>query len=173
MSNATSQIFNDINGKHKTSGFEYESIWALGADCTVDNLDKIAEMDHILDDIGIDTIETAVAFGVAMEGGVLDFGDADEMIRIMKDEVGTGTPLGRIIGKPRPIIGIPPWLGYQIGRVAGALLGDVVVTREEIRGLMDDLLYVDSPPAGTTKVSGAQSVTQMSSRVVPSETPET
>ena len=93
-----SQIYNDINGKHKTSGFEYESIWALGADCTVDNLDKIAEMDHILDDIGIDTIETAVAFGVAMDGGVLDFGDADEMIRIMREEVGKGTPLGRIIG---------------------------------------------------------------------------
>lgn len=93
-----SQIYNDINGKHKTSGFEYESIWSLGADCTVDNLDKIAEMDQILDDIGIDTIETAVAFGVAMDGGVLEFGDADEMIRIMRDEVGNGTPLGRIIG---------------------------------------------------------------------------
>lgn len=93
-----SQIYNDIDGKHKTSGFEYESIWALGADCTVDNLDKIADMDQILDDIGIDTIETAVALGVAMEGGVLDFGDADEMIRIMREEVGKGTPLGRIIG---------------------------------------------------------------------------
>ncbi len=93
-----SQIYNDKDGNHKTSGFEYESIWALGADCTVDDLDKIAEMDHILDDIGIDTIETAVAFGVAMEGGVLRFGDADEMIRIMREEIEQGTPLGRIIG---------------------------------------------------------------------------
>ncbi|MCK5070852.1 MAG: aldehyde ferredoxin oxidoreductase, partial [Desulfocapsa sp.] len=76
-----SQIYNDLKGKYKTSGMEYESIWAMGADCTVDNLDQIAEMDSIMDDIGIDSIETAVAFGVAMEAGVLDFGDSDEMIR--------------------------------------------------------------------------------------------
>jgi aldehyde:ferredoxin oxidoreductase len=36
-------VFNDANGKYKTSGFEYESIWAMGADCCVDNLDQIAE----------------------------------------------------------------------------------------------------------------------------------
>jgi aldehyde:ferredoxin oxidoreductase len=93
-----SQVFNDAKGKYKTSGIEYESIWAMGADCTIDNMDKIAEMDSIMDDIGIDTIETAVAFGVAMEAGVLNFGDADEMTRILKEEVATGTPLGRIIG---------------------------------------------------------------------------
>ncbi|MEN8199292.1 MAG: aldehyde ferredoxin oxidoreductase C-terminal domain-containing protein [Thermodesulfobacteriota bacterium] len=93
-----SQVYNDLNGKYKTSGFEYESIWAMGADCTVDNLDDIAEMDSIMDDIGIDTIETAVAFGVAMDGGVLSFGDSKEMIRILKDEIGKGTALGRVIG---------------------------------------------------------------------------
>ena len=100
-----SQIYNDINGKYKTSGFEYESIWAMGADCTIDDLDKIAEMDNIMDDIGIDTIETAVAFAVAMEGGVLKFGDADEMIRIMTEEIATGTALGRIIGNGAASVG--------------------------------------------------------------------
>lgn len=93
-----SQLYNDADGNFKTAGFEYESIWAMGADCAVDDLDKIAEMDNILDDIGIDTIETAVTFGVAMEGGMLKFGDSDEMIRILKEEVAKGTPLGRIIG---------------------------------------------------------------------------
>ncbi len=93
-----SQIYNDLKGKYKTSGLEYESIWAMGADCTVDNLDQIAEMDHLMDDIGIDTIETAVAFGVAMEAGVLNFGDSDEMIRILREEIAEGTALGRIIG---------------------------------------------------------------------------
>ena len=93
-----SQIYNDAKGKYKTSGLEYESIWAMGGDCTVNNLDDIAEMDSIMDDIGIDTIETAVAFGVAMDGGVLDFGDSKEMIRILRDEIAAGTPLGRVIG---------------------------------------------------------------------------
>jgi len=41
-----SQIYNDVGGKKVTSGFEYESIWAMGADCCVDDLDKIAEADR-------------------------------------------------------------------------------------------------------------------------------
>ncbi len=93
-----SQVYNDKNGRYLTSGFEYESIWAMGADCCVDNLDIIAEADHIMDDIGIDTIETSVAIGVAMEAGVLDFGDGKEILRILREEIGRGTPLGRIIG---------------------------------------------------------------------------
>ena len=100
-----SQIYNDLKGKYKTSGMEYESIWAMGADCTVDNLDQIAEMDSIMDDIGIDSIETAVAFGVAMEAGVLDFGDSDEMIRIMTEEIAKGTALGRVIGNGAGSVG--------------------------------------------------------------------
>lgn len=93
-----SQIYNDVKNKYKTSGFEYESIWALGADCEIDNLDQIAEADHLLDDIGIDSIETAVAIGVAMEAGVLKFGDGEGLLRILTEEVAKGTGLGRIIG---------------------------------------------------------------------------
>ena len=93
-----SQVFNDAKKKYKTSGFEYESIWAMGADCCVDNLDCIAEADHLMDDIGIDSIETSVAMGVAMEGGLLEFGDGEGICRILREEVAKGTPLGRIIG---------------------------------------------------------------------------
>lgn len=93
-----SQIYNDKDNQYKTSGFEYESIWALGADCCVDNLDHIAEADYIMDDLGIDSIETSVAFGVAMEGGLLEFGDGPGVLRILREDVGKGTPLGRIMG---------------------------------------------------------------------------
>ncbi len=93
-----SQIYNDQDKKYKTSGFEYESIWAMGADCCVDNLDHIAEADQLMDDLGLDTIETSVAFGVAMEAGVLEFGDGASVCRILREDIGKGTPLGRIIG---------------------------------------------------------------------------
>jgi len=93
-----SQIYNDAAGKKLTSGFEYESIWAMGADCCIDNLDHIAEADHIMDDIGIDSIETPVAFAVAMEAGVLPFGDGPGICRILREDVAKGTALGRIIG---------------------------------------------------------------------------
>lgn len=58
-----SQIYNDSKKQYKTSGFEYESIWAMGADCCVDDLDKIAEADNLMDDLGLDSIETSVAMG--------------------------------------------------------------------------------------------------------------
>ena len=93
-----SQVYNDKDGKYLTSGFEYETIWGLGADCCIDNLDDIARADSIMDDIGIDSIETAVMFGVAMEAGILSFGDSKEMLRLLSDEIGKGTALGRIMG---------------------------------------------------------------------------
>lgn len=100
-----SQVYNDAKGEKLTAGFEYESIWAMGADCCVDDLDKIAEADRIMDDIGIDTIETSVAFGVAMEAGVLEFGDGAGICRILKEEVTKGTGLGRIIGNGTGSVG--------------------------------------------------------------------
>jgi len=44
-------------------------------------------------------------------------------------------------------------MGVAAGWVIGKLVGDVMITREEIRGLMDNLLFVDAPPAGNTKLT--------------------
>ncbi len=33
------------------------------------------------------------------------------------------------------------------------IVGDVIVTRDEIAGLMSNLLFVDAPPAGTTRLT--------------------
>ena len=61
--------------------------------------------------------------------------------------------IGRIIGKPRPLVSVSPGVGYAAGWIIGKLVGDVMITREEIKGLMDNLLCVDAPPAGTTKLT--------------------
>ncbi len=61
--------------------------------------------------------------------------------------------IGQLIGKERPIIPIAPWFGYAVGWLLGLLVGDVVITREEIEGLMAGLLYVDAPPAGPTALT--------------------
>ncbi len=63
------------------------------------------------------------------------------------------TSIGRAIGKPRRIVSIPPPVGYYVSVLLGKLVGDVVLTRDEIRGLMAGLLYVDSPPAGATRLT--------------------
>ena len=92
-------------GKYKTSGFEYETIWALGANDTIKNLDHIAEADHIMDDLGLDSIETSVMFGVAMEAGVLPWGDGAEVVRMLREEIGKGTALGRVLGAGAAAVG--------------------------------------------------------------------
>jgi NADH dehydrogenase len=61
--------------------------------------------------------------------------------------------IGASIGKRKPVIGVPPALGYLTGQIIGRLVGDVMITRAEIAGLMAELLYVDSPPAGSTRLS--------------------
>ncbi|MBX7236202.1 MAG: NAD(P)H-binding protein [Caldilineales bacterium] len=63
------------------------------------------------------------------------------------------TTIGQLIGARRPVIGVPPAVGYWVGRAVGGLVGDVTITREEIAGLMANLLYVDTPPTGTTKLT--------------------
>lgn len=61
--------------------------------------------------------------------------------------------IGKSIGANRRIVSISPELGYLAGLLVGKILHDVTITREEIRGLMSDLLYTESSPAGTTKLT--------------------
>lgn len=101
---ACSRIWVDESGEYVTKGPEYETIWAHGANCGIGDLDAIARMDRLDDDIGLDTIEMGATIGVAMEGGLLEFGDAEGAIRLLK-EIRDGTPLGRIIGSGAKVTG--------------------------------------------------------------------
>jgi NADH dehydrogenase len=58
-----------------------------------------------------------------------------------------------IRGKKLPILSIPDGLGLAIGKIIGFMTGDVVITKAEIDGLKSNLLYVDAPPAGTTRLT--------------------
>jgi len=92
-----SNTWHKADGKEHTSCVEYESDWALGANCGIDNLDHIAEMIRLCNGYGLDTIETGTTLAVAMEAGVIPFGDGKQAIGLVK-EMGKGTPLGRILG---------------------------------------------------------------------------
>jgi NADH dehydrogenase len=61
--------------------------------------------------------------------------------------------IGEIIGHRRPIVAMPPSLAYAAGKVLGTLMGDVMITKQEVEGLMADLLHVDSTPLGTTRLT--------------------
>jgi aldehyde:ferredoxin oxidoreductase len=92
-----SGIFLDKAGNFLTKQPEYETVWAHGGNCGIDDIDAIAMMDRLDDDFGLDTIEMGATIGVAMEAGLAKFGDAEAAINLIK-EVGQGTHLGRILG---------------------------------------------------------------------------
>ncbi len=92
-----SGIFNDKDGNFVSKQPEYETVWAHGSNCGIDDLDIIAKLDYLDDNYGLDTIEMGVTVGVAMEAGVIEFGDGEGAIRLIND-VGKGTDMGRILG---------------------------------------------------------------------------
>jgi aldehyde:ferredoxin oxidoreductase len=99
-----SQWYTDKQGKYITSGFEYETIWGFGADAGIESLDAIAYIDREMDDIGVDSIETAVAVATAMEGGLLPWGDGEAVLEAIKG-IATPTPLGRILAGGCAVVG--------------------------------------------------------------------
>lgn len=99
-----SQWYPDKQGKYITSGFEYETIWGLGADSGIKDLDDIAYIDREMDDIGVDSIEIAVAVATAMEGGLIPWGDGKAVLDAVK-QIAIPTPLGRILGGGTSVVG--------------------------------------------------------------------
>lgn len=95
-----------------------------------------------------DLARIAVAQGQARENVILNaIGPETFTFRQLVETI------ARIIGKRRPIISVPPNLGYAAGWLLGRLTGDVMITRDEIAGLMAGLLHVETPPTGHTRLS--------------------
>ena len=92
-----SNTIHDASGKEIVSCLEYETDWAFGPNCGIDDLETLGRLTWLCNDIGLDTIEAGCTVAVAMEGGVIPFGDGAGAIKLL-EEVGKGTPLGRIIG---------------------------------------------------------------------------
>jgi aldehyde:ferredoxin oxidoreductase len=99
-----SGVYHDKDGHYLTKQPEYETVWAHGGNCGIDDMDSIALLDFMDDNIGVDTIEMGATIGVAMEAGLAKFGDAKAAINFM-NEVGKGTHLGRILGNGAAITG--------------------------------------------------------------------
>lgn len=63
------------------------------------------------------------------------------------------TEIGRIIGKERPVVSMPPRLAYAATRAIGWVMGDIFLTWEEVLGLMAGTLAVDTPPTAPTRLT--------------------
>jgi aldehyde:ferredoxin oxidoreductase len=73
-------------------GPEYESTWAFGAECGIDDLVAITDANYLCNDLGLDTISTGVTIGCAMElsdlgiiNSELKFGRGELLQDVIKD----------------------------------------------------------------------------------------
>jgi len=92
-----SNVFPDSQGKTLVASLQYENIGLLGSNCGIGDVDEVARINHLCNEVGVDTIEAGAAIGVAMEAGVVPFGDAAGAKDLVR-QIGKGTPLGRVLG---------------------------------------------------------------------------
>lgn len=100
-----SNEFVDERGDYVTSSLEYETIWSMGGMTGIDDLDIIAKLDRLCDDIGVDTMNIGVGVAVAMDAGKISFGDGKAALE-MVEQIATGSGFGKILGHGPDAVGI-------------------------------------------------------------------
>ncbi len=99
-----SNVVPDEEGKTIVSPLEYETIGLMGSNLGIGDLDTIAKLNAVCNDLGVDTIETGAVMGMAMEAGIVEFGDNEAALNLL-DEIKTGTELGKLLGEGTLIAG--------------------------------------------------------------------
>lgn len=87
----------DKDGNYIFNAPSYESLWAFGQHCGITDTEAVSELNFLVEDYGFDCIEMGMAIRTAMDAGVIEFGDVEEAIHLVR-EAGKATPIGRIIG---------------------------------------------------------------------------
>lgn len=93
-----SQVFTDDKGKPIVSGLEYETLALMGANCLIDDIDIIATMNALCNDVGVDTMEIGGAIAMTMEAGIIPWGDGPKALELV-GEIAKGTEKGKMIGQ--------------------------------------------------------------------------
>ncbi|MFW9874952.1 MAG: aldehyde ferredoxin oxidoreductase C-terminal domain-containing protein [Candidatus Thorarchaeota archaeon] len=93
-----SNLVVDEQGNHITSSLEYETMALNGSNLMIDDLDSLAKIDHLCDDLGLDTIEFGGTVGVAMDCEKIEWGNAEKVFEILDNEIRNNTDVGQLYG---------------------------------------------------------------------------
>ncbi len=93
------------NGKAHVSPLEYESAWALGTNLAIDNLEHVAELNRLCNDLGLDTIEAGNTVAMFMESGQIDYGDGEAAIKLLKEAYDKSSVVGKLISSGAKVAG--------------------------------------------------------------------
>jgi len=99
-----SNNFPDSNGESLVSPLEYETIGLMGSNLGIYNLDVIAKLNWMVNDMGLDSIEIGASLGVAAKAELMNFGDGERAMQLI-EEIRHNTPLGRLLGSGATITG--------------------------------------------------------------------
>ena len=100
MPGCIARCSNEVNSKDRkflTGSLEYETVAMCGPNCNIYDYNFLAETDRFCDNIGIDSIEFGASVGMAMDHGLIPWGDKDAVYKIM-DEMLRGVGLGHELG---------------------------------------------------------------------------
>ncbi|TFG10460.1 aldehyde ferredoxin oxidoreductase [Candidatus Thorarchaeota archaeon] len=92
-------------GKAHVSPLEYESAWSLGTNLVIDNLEHVAELNRLCNDLGLDTIEAGNTIAMFMESGQIDYGDGEAAIKLLKEAYKEDSVVGKLISSGAKIAG--------------------------------------------------------------------
>jgi aldehyde:ferredoxin oxidoreductase len=99
-----SNVYANAGGQEVVSPVEYETLGLLGTNCGLTDPDDLAQLNHVCNDLGVDTIETGATLAVLMEAGFGRFGDPKFMAECLR-EVAAGTDKGRIYAQGTARVG--------------------------------------------------------------------
>ncbi|MFC1839669.1 aldehyde ferredoxin oxidoreductase family protein [Thermodesulfobacteriota bacterium] len=142
-----SNVFNDKDGKYVSSSVEYETIWSMGGMTGIDDLDTIARLDFLCDDIGLDTMNTGVAIAVAMDSGYKEFGDKEGAVEIM-EEIAKGSEIGHVFGNG------PVSVGAHFNNPRIAAVKNQSIAAYDPRGMIGNGITYATSPMGADHTSG-------------------
>jgi len=99
-----SNVYTDEKGELIVSGIEYETLALIGSNCLIGDIDCVARINRACNDAGVDTMDIGGALAVAMEAGLLPWGDGEAALKLVK-EISLGTENGRMIGSGVKVTG--------------------------------------------------------------------
>jgi aldehyde:ferredoxin oxidoreductase len=142
-----SNEFVDAAGTFVTGSLEYETIWAMGGMTGTADLDTIARLDRLCDELGVDTMSTGVAVAVAMDSGYRAFGDGQAILE-MVEEIEKATDFGKILG------GGPAAVGKHFGNERVPAVKGQSIAAYDPRGMLGHGVTYATSPMGADHTAG-------------------
>jgi aldehyde:ferredoxin oxidoreductase len=142
-----SNEFVDKQSRYVTSSLEYETIWAMGGMTGIRDLDIIARLDYLCDNIGVDTMNTGVAIAVAMDAGHISFGNGQAAIDLV-EQIGQGSELGKILGNG------PDAMGKYLGHQRVATVKGQSIAAYDPRAMQGNAVTYATSPMGADHTAG-------------------